>query len=83
MKSVRTKHKIGSTTFSGIYEKYFFNNTPFSCYRKYANVSLFLVKMLLNVTADWLALLLHVRELLGSNLGLETRYPEFFFCGVS
>jgi hypothetical protein len=26
--------------------------------------------------AKWLALLLHIQEILGSNLGLETSYPD-------
>jgi hypothetical protein len=37
------------------------------------------------VAVEWLALMLHISEVSGSNLGLETGYPEFkffvvFFC---
>jgi hypothetical protein len=32
----------------------------------------------LNASAEWLAVLLHVWEVLGSNLGPETGYPEVF-----
>jgi hypothetical protein len=33
-----------------------------------------------NITVEWLALLLCIREVPGSNLGPETGYPEVF-CG--
>jgi hypothetical protein len=34
-----------------------------------------------NVVAEWLALLFHIREVLGSNLGLKTNYPDWGFPG--
>jgi hypothetical protein len=36
-------------------------------------------RVLLNVIFIWLVLLLHIRKILGSNLGLGTAYPEFSF----
>jgi hypothetical protein len=29
-----------------------------------------------NIVVEWLALLLHIQEVLGSNLVLETGYPD-------
>jgi hypothetical protein len=34
---------------------------------------------LLNVGADWIAIPLHTRKVLGSDLGSETAYPELSF----
>jgi hypothetical protein len=33
------------------------------------------------VTVEWLALLFHIQEVMGSNAGLETRYPDKIFHG--
>jgi hypothetical protein len=32
--------------------------------------------LLLNIVVEWLTLLLHIWEVLGLNLGLETGYPD-------
>jgi hypothetical protein len=32
--------------------------------------------MITNVAVEWLALLLHIQEVLGSNLSPETGYPD-------
>jgi hypothetical protein len=37
-------------------------------------------KDLLNIVVEWLTLLLCIQEVLGSNLGPETSYPD---CGFS
>jgi hypothetical protein len=34
-----------------------------------------------NIVVEWLALLLHNRDVQGSNLGLKTGYPDQGFCG--
>jgi hypothetical protein len=34
--------------------------------------------MIQNAVVDWLTLLFRIREAVGSNLGPETGYPEFF-----
>jgi hypothetical protein len=33
----------------------------------------------MNIMVEWLALLLHIREIPGSNLDLETRNPDLRF----
>jgi hypothetical protein len=38
-------------------------------------------KTWLNIVVEWLTLLLHIQEVQGSNLILETRYDDWGFCG--
>jgi hypothetical protein len=33
-------------------------------------------KQELNVGVEWLVFLLHIRDILGSNVGVETSYPD-------
>jgi hypothetical protein len=37
----------------------------------------------LNIMVEWLTLLLHLQEVPGSNLGLETSYPDWGFSWIS
>jgi hypothetical protein len=54
-----------------------------SCYQGKPDTSQYCYYFTQNVVVDWLTILLLIQEVLGSNLGLETTYSDWGFCGFT